>query len=838
METSHSIRTFAVLRHPVTTLRVVANTAPTTRAGLLFFLSQAALILSVGLPPILIFRLLREIAERCGLFLPGSIYDDLFIAFVALVLFTAVTGPLVALVATAIGAKVVNVLVHRLVKPSKGDSSGLFAGTGFAQVPLLLLIPVSTLGAIVAVAIGGEAGLLAVIIVPLLGLATFFLWSVMLAFIALRENYGLTTLRTLATIPIPIGVAGAVIAVLALAFGSLEVEASFDFNMNTSGCTEPSARPSGNISIPTATPTPTSTPGNPAIARVTRMAGSSYQPAWHPTGDSLAFISDAGGDWDIYSINVDGSGLVKMTNDPGSDQNPAWSPDGTKIAFISTRSGTPDIYKIFVMNADGAGITRLTNEPRGAINPVWSPDGARIAFSSMKGGDFEIYIMNVDGSGVVNLSQSPNSRDRYPSWSPDGTRIAFISVGSDLGTFLRVSYADGSAAVNLVEVTDGSKISWSPGGDALTFARHPDLFLINADGSGLTQLTNDQEPDRSPAWSPDGSRIAFSSGLGSDSDIYIIDLQSAVTIRPTPTPTPEIRFTPTPTPEISFAPTATPPPTPTPEIGLTPTAMPAPLPPSAYSSGTLGIPPSWTANLDRGVLSKEADADIWFRGSPNTVGYLHPIFGARIAVVGTTSIGRDGCAGAAWSPPGGGPGSNTFEIDVSNLPEGTYVCVLTNEGRYSEFRITAEVGPSPGTLNISYTTWETATPVPQPTLTPTATVRVNPAGILFIPPTQQADFDRGVVSGEEDADIWFRAATDRLRFLAPVNGARAEYMGGNPPGRDGCANASFSADEVAIKVPSPGFYVCVLTNAGRYSELRVYTDGAAGSLRVSFTTWE
>lgn len=691
METSRPFRTFTVLRHPVTTLRAVTNTAPTTRAGWLIVLSQAGLILSVGLAPVLIFRLLRDIAERCGLSVPDAIYDDMFAAVVALALFASVAGSLMALAGTAVGAMVVNTLVHRLVKPNKGNSSGLFAGTGFAQVPLLLLVPVSILGAVAAVAIGGVAGLLVGIIVPLLGLATFALWSIALAFIALRENYGLTTLRALAAMLIPIGVAGAVVALLALAFGSLEVEASFNFDINADGCKDISARPSRSIPTPVSTPAPK----NPAVARVTRMAGSSYQPAWHPTGDSLAFISDAGGDWDIYRIDVDGSGLVKMTNDPGSDQDPAWSPDGTKIAFISTRAGNPDIYNIFVMNADGTGITRLTDEPGGSFQPAWSPDGARIAFTSMRSGDFEIYIMNADGSGVVNLSQNADSRDRYPSWSPDGAKIAFISGDLAGGrTFLQVANADGSAAERLTEATDGSRASWSPSGDAVTFARFPDIFIIKADGSGLTQLTNDPATDRSPAWSPDGDRIAFSSGLGSDSDIYIIDLRSAVTIRPAATqalsiPTP----TPTPTPLIRFTPT----PTPTPVIRFTPTPTPSP------------------------------------------------------------------------------------------------------------------------------------TPLP---------LRFNPSGTIDIPQTLAADLDLGVLSGEADADIWFRASTGQVHYLAPVNGAKAEYRGGSPPGRDGCATASYSTGEVLIKVPSPGFYVCVLTNEGRYSELRVYSGEDAGSVRVTFTTWE
>ena len=90
-----------------------------------------------------------------------------------------------------------------------------------------------------------------------------------------------------------------------------------------------------------------------------------------------------------------------------------------------------------------------------------------------------------------------------------------------------------------------------------------------------------------------------------------------------------------------------------------------------------------------------------------------------------------------------------------------------------------------------------------------------------------------------DSDIWFRAATEGLRYVAPVSGAEAAYKGGFPQGKDGCVAASLSTDEVLIKVfPAPGFYVCVLTYEGRYSDLQVYADVDAETITISYTTWE
>lgn len=84
----------------------------------------------------------------------------------------------------------------------------------------------------------------------------------------------------------------------------------------------------------------------------------------------------------------------------------------------------------------------------------------------------------------------------------------------------------------------------------------------------------------------------------------------------------------------------------------------------------------------------------------------------------------------------------------------------------------------------------------------------------------------------------FSGVTGQISYLDPVNGAKSEYKGGNPPGKEGCVRASYSTDTLFLKPQSPGLYVCVLTNEGRYSEVRVYTDEDGESVRLTFITWE
>ena len=119
--------------------------------------------------------------------------------------------------------------------------------------------------------------------------------------------------------------------------------------------------------------------------------------------------------------------------------------------------------------------------------------------------------------------------------------------------------------------------------------------------------------------------------------------------------------------------------------------------PKTHSTGPLTISQTWTADLDEGEVGAGTDSDIWFEAETATERYITPINGATIAKVGTTSVGLGGCLEAPLS---------SSRININDLPEGTYVCVRTNLGRYSQFRVNEPVGPSPGTLNIGYTTWE------------------------------------------------------------------------------------------------------------------------------------
>ena len=237
-----------------------------------------------------------------------------------------------------------------------------------------------------------------------------------------------------------------------------------------------------------------------------------------PGVERIAFTSDRDGDFDIYVMNVDGTEVEQLTDDPGRDVEPDWSPDGSRIVFASDRGNDPEFTDIWVMNADGSGLTQLTDTTLD-FEPAWSPDGSRIAFSSERDGNLEIYVMDTDGGNVMRLTNN-DDLDISPAWSPDGSMIAFTKVDSEDGTIhdIHVMNDDGSGDTALPHPGPDGFAAWSPDGSRIAFAGNPtgtgvDIFVVDPDGSNITNLINDPPTmnafDRTPEWSPDGDFIAF-----------------------------------------------------------------------------------------------------------------------------------------------------------------------------------------------------------------------------------------------------------------------------------------------------------------------------------------
>jgi Tol biopolymer transport system component len=224
---------------------------------------------------------------------------------------------------------------------------------------------------------------------------------------------------------------------------------------------------------------------------------------------------------------------VNLTDDPSNDGRPDYSPDGSKIAFRSDRAGNQEIY---TMDADGTRVTRVTFNPAYDVQSVWSPDGSMIAFDSNRsdpnpttciqpsnGCQRDIFVMRANGSAVRQLTFDTGD-DEWPEFSPDGSLIAYSTNVSGAYAIYTVSLKTLAVRKLTADGLQAQQPDWSPDGKRIVFADNEcsscaksDIFIINANGSGITQLTQSFGNNVDPKWSPGGDKITFSHGnLGQD----------------------------------------------------------------------------------------------------------------------------------------------------------------------------------------------------------------------------------------------------------------------------------------------------------------------------------
>ena len=217
----------------------------------------------------------------------------------------------------------------------------------------------------------------------------------------------------------------------------------------------------------------------------------------------------------IWMASIDGSRAPwRFTTSPQNSNSPRWSPDGQSLAFISSRPGadgsgaTESRPQLWLLSMSGGEARRVTNLKNGASNFQWSPDGTRLACLSRTGpsdnradskdksdvrhyshisykfndtGWFDdkrshIWIVDVKTGTARQITSGDDWNDTDPQWSPDGTRIAFVSNRT---------------------------------GKEYDENRNTDVWVIGSDGSQITKISDHEEGDNSPRWSPDGKTIAY-----------------------------------------------------------------------------------------------------------------------------------------------------------------------------------------------------------------------------------------------------------------------------------------------------------------------------------------
>lgn len=216
-------------------------------------------------------------------------------------------------------------------------------------------------------------------------------------------------------------------------------------------------------------------PLSPSLVEVTNGSNYNYEPFFCKKSNRIAYsrFVNGGGSRDIFMSEIGGTALTPITETSSTNEYcPSLSADGKLIVY---QSGPGDKGEIWVKNLSNGEKILLGK----GFCPVISPDGKRIAFARFSSNiEANIWVMNIDGSNAMQLSAGKSEKASYPCWSPDGKRIAFQSK------------------------------------DLANNKQTHDIYIINANGSGLIQVTANDSDDLAPYWSNDGN-IYFVSDRGS-----------------------------------------------------------------------------------------------------------------------------------------------------------------------------------------------------------------------------------------------------------------------------------------------------------------------------------
>jgi TolB protein len=234
---------------------------------------------------------------------------------------------------------------------------------------------------------------------------------------------------------------------------------------------------------------------------VTRRAPAGFNAAWSPGGARFAFNGSSGVSFGLWVMDRDGGdlrwlGFANSQLEETSLPDPDWAPGGRRLVVSYRRD-------IHVVNTDGTGRRQLTRGYAGDWSPAWSPDGAWIVFTR----DSRLFRVRTDGTGLQLLGRGDEA-----DWSSNGKRIVFTVHAPFGGRDIYSMRADGTDRRRLTQSrVDEYAPAWSPGGTRIAYTRgfEGDVWVMDADGRNRRLLIADAA---APSWSPHGAFVSFTRG--------------------------------------------------------------------------------------------------------------------------------------------------------------------------------------------------------------------------------------------------------------------------------------------------------------------------------------